>query len=186
MRAKAARAAAAAGCFALVAAVAAATFPWSSPAVGAPAPRFTHADPADWINSPPLTLRALRGRVVLIDFWTFGCVNCYRSIPWLKDIERRYAERGLQVVGVHTPEFEHEKDPARVRAKVAEFGLEHPVMLDNDLSYWRAMRNRYWPAFYVLDRRGVVRGVFVGEMHVGQARSRPVEELLERLLGEGA
>ena len=96
------------------------------------APEFTHSAAQDWINSPPLTLEALRGRVVLIDFWTFDCWNCYRSFPWLHSLEERFTEQGLSVVGVHSPEFKHERERANVVKKVAEFKLSHPVMLDND------------------------------------------------------
>lgn len=148
------------------------------------APAFTHRDPADWINSPPLDLAALRGRVVLLDVWTFDCWNCYRSIPWLKSVESRYAPEGLQVIGVHAPEFEHERVRSAVERKVKEFGIVHPVMLDNDFSYWNALENRFWPTYYLIDRRGNLRAYYVGEMHSGQARARAVEARLEELLRE--
>ncbi len=148
------------------------------------APEFTHRAPDEWINSPPLTLAGLRGNVVLIDFWTFGCWNCYRSFPWLKALEAAYESRGLRVIGVHTPEFDHEKIRSSVVEKTAEFGLRHPVMMDNDFSYWRAMNNRFWPAFYLIDKRGFVRSVFFGETHSGDARARRIEKAVERLLGE--
>lgn len=151
-----------------------------------PAPAFTHRDASEWINSPPLDLRALRGRVVLLDVWTFDCWNCYRSIPWLKGVESRYASRGLQVIGVHSPEFDHERDRSAVEGKVKEFGIGHPVMLDNDFSYWDALNNRFWPAYYLIDRRGDIRAYYVGEMHAGQARARALEAKLEELLGEPA
>jgi thiol-disulfide isomerase/thioredoxin len=150
-----------------------------------PAAEFTHAAESDWINSAPLRLADLRGQVVLLDFWTFDCWNCYRSIPWLKSTEARFALDGLRVIGVHTPEFDHEKVHDNVAAKVREFGIEHPVMLDNDFSYWRAMGNRYWPAFYLVDRRGDIRGVFVGETHSGDRRAEAIEAAIEKLLAEG-
>ena len=156
------------------------------PQVPFKAPEFTHAAKADWINSAPLTVSGLRGKVVLLDFWTFGCWNCYRSFPWLRALEERYHDRPLQVVGVHTPEFDHERVPENVAAKVKEFKLAHPVMIDNDFSYWRAMKNRYWPAFYIIDKRGRVRGVFVGETHAGDRRARAIERLIDRLLAESA
>lgn len=152
---------------------------------GAAAPEFTHADPSAWINSAPLTLRGLRGRVVLVDFWTFDCWNCYRSFPWLNAVDERYGSEGLTVVGVHSPEFEHERDRERVAAKVAEFGLHHPVMIDNDFSYWKAMGNRYWPAFYLIDRKGVLRDVFVGETHAGDRNAERIERRVRELLAEG-
>jgi thiol-disulfide isomerase/thioredoxin len=149
-----------------------------------PAPAFTHESAQEWINSPPLSLADLRGHVVLIDFWAFECWNCYRSFPWLNDLAARLGPRGLRVVSVHTPEFERERDPARVAAKVREFGLDHPVMLDNDYSYWRALGNRYWPAFYLVDADGRVRAQFVGETHAGDRQATAIEREIERLLQE--
>ncbi len=148
------------------------------------APEFTHDEPEAWINSQPLTLKDLRGAVVLVDFWTFDCWNCYRSFPWLKQVEAAYADRGLRVIGVHTPEFDHEKIRSNIVEKVGEFGLHHPVMIDNDFSYWRAMNNRYWPAFYLIDKRGFIRSVFIGETHSGGARAQKVEAAIESLLAE--
>ncbi|MGF1644213.1 MAG: redoxin family protein [Thiotrichales bacterium] len=149
-----------------------------------PAPEFTHTDPSDWFNGPPLKLTDLRGKVVLLDVWTFGCWNCYRSFPWLKALESRYAGQGLAVVGVHTPEFDHERERDAVAAKIREFGLKHPVMLDNDSSYWRALNNRYWPAFYLIDKHGNLRARFVGETHEGDRNARAIEAAVEGLLGE--
>lgn len=151
-----------------------------------PAPAFTHRQPAEWINSAPLELAALRGRVVLLDVWTFDCWNCYRSIPWLKRVEQKYQSQGLQLIGVHTPEFDHERARDAVERKVKEFGIAHPVMLDNDYSYWNALNNQYWPAYYLIDRRGDIRAVYVGEMHTGHARARKVEAKIEELLREAA
>jgi thiol-disulfide isomerase/thioredoxin len=148
------------------------------------ASEFTHARPDEWLNSTPLRLADLRGHVVLVDFWTFDCWNCYRSFPWLKALEAHYAARGLRIIGVHSPEFERERDVASVRRKIAEFGLTHPIMLDNDFSYWKAMANRYWPAFYLIDGHGVIRAVFVGETHAGDAQARRIEAVVESLLDE--
>jgi len=122
--------------------------------------------------------------VVLIDFWTFECWNCYRSFPWLNALEEKFHDRGLQVIGIHTPEFEHEKERDRIVAKVAEFGLKHPIMIDNDFSYWRAMNNRFWPAFYLLDKQGKLRGHFVGETHVGDQQAQQIEAQIAELLAE--
>jgi thiol-disulfide isomerase/thioredoxin len=148
------------------------------------APEFTQQDPAAWINSVPLTLDDLRGKVVLVDFWTFDCWNCYRSFPWLKSLEARFEKEGLQVVGVHTSEFAHEKVKRSVVAKVEEFGLHHPIMIDNDFAYWNAMGNRYWPAYYLLDKQGRIRASFIGETHVGDERAKAVQAAIEFLLGE--
>ena len=158
--------------------------PKSGAEIGVPAPEFTHTDSEAWLNSPPLMLADLRGTVVLVDFWTFDCWNCYRSIPWLQALEKRFENDAFTVIGVHTPEFEHEKVLENVRAKVREFELAHPVMIDNDFSYWRAMGNRYWPAFYLIDKRGLVRKVYVGETHQGDSQARRIQNTVARLLAE--
>lgn len=158
--------------------------PLAAPAAPLQAPEFTHTRVDDWLNGTPLTLADLRGKVLLIDFWTFGCWNCYRSFPWLNALETRYQEQGLQVIGVHSPEFDHERERSAVLRKIKEFGLRHPVMLDNDLSYWQAMDNRYWPSFYLLDKQGRVRGHFIGETHAGSQQAQRIEALLLELLNE--
>ena len=147
-------------------------------------PEFTHANQTDWINSEPLVVADLKGRVVLVDVWTFGCWNCYRSFPWLRAVEHRFGSEGLTVIGVHSPEFPHEGVRASVVKKVAQFELHHPVMIDNDLSYWRALGNQYWPTFYLVDKRGQIRSVFIGETHVGDRRALDIEERIKTLLAE--
>lgn len=149
-----------------------------------PLPAFHTQDARDWLNSPPLRTEDLRGRVLLIDFWTFDCWNCYRSFPWLKALEARLDGEAFQVIGVHTPEFEHEKLRTNVIAKIDEFGLSHPVVMDNDFRYWRAFDNRYWPAFYLVDKQGQIRHRFVGETHAGDARAEAVEREIRALLAE--
>lgn len=148
------------------------------------APAFTHTSADDWINSAPLTLEDLRGQVVLLDVWTFDCWNCYHSIPWLKSVESKYQERGLRIIGVHTPELSQERVKANVVSKVAEFGIHHPVMLDNDFSYWKALGNQYWPAFYLVDKKGRIRNVFVGETHIDDRNARAVDSAIRELLAE--
>ena len=148
------------------------------------APEFTHREPRDWINSPPLTLASLRGRVVLLDFWTFSCWNCYLSFPWLKSVEKRFAKQGLAVIGVHNPEFEHEKIRANVVQKVKEFDLGHPVMIDNDYSYWKAMGNHYWPAFYLIDKQGRIRYAEYGQADIGDPRATEMQARIASLLSE--
>ena len=149
-----------------------------------PLPEFTGSTATDWFNSPPLRVVDLRGQVTLIDFWTFECWNCYRSFPWLRDLEARLADRPFRVIGVHSPEFTRERDPATVARKIAEFELHHPVMLDNDFAYWRALDNRYWPAYYLVDKQGRIRFVHVGETHAGDARARHIENDIRTLLAE--
>lgn len=150
-----------------------------------PLPEFTQERPDAWFNSPPLKVADLRGKVVLIDVWTYGCWNCYRSFPWLKGLEARLAGRPFQVIGIHSPEFEHERNADRVAAKIEAFGLRHPVMLDNDLAYWRALDNHYWPTYYLVDKAGRLRYRFVGETHAGDANARAIEAAIQKLLTGG-
>ncbi len=147
-------------------------------------PQFSHQSADEWINSQPLGVEDLLGKVLIVDVWTFDCWNCYRSIPWLHSLERRFGDAGLEVVGVHTPEFDHERVRSNVEHRVEYFGITHPVMLDNDFSYWNALGTRAWPSFYVVDRTGRIRGSFVGETHAGDARARRMEALIEMLLAE--
>ncbi|MEM6640757.1 MAG: redoxin family protein [Pseudomonadota bacterium] len=149
-------------------------------------PEFTQTAESAWINGGPLVRSDLAGRVTLVDIWTFECWNCYRSIPWLKTLESQFDAEDFGIVGIHTPEFEHEKDRGRVLSKAAEFGVTHPVMLDNDFGYWRALNNRYWPAFYIVDRKGRIRGRFVGETHAGDKRAQSIEALIAELIAEPA
>ncbi|MCP5143053.1 MAG: redoxin domain-containing protein [Gammaproteobacteria bacterium] len=157
--------------------------PAIQPVAAAPAPAFT-GPPSAWLNGGPLDWQQLRGKVVLLDVWTFECWNCYRSFPWLNDLAKRYQDAELQIVGIHSPEFDHEKDPAAVAAKIAEFELHHPVMLDNDMAYWKALGNRYWPAFYLVDKQGVIRYRHVGETHIGSRSANALESTLKKLLAE--
>ncbi len=146
----------------------------ASVGVGMAAPEL---EPTDWLNSQPFRLADLRGRVVLVEFWTFDCINCRNVMPALLQWQQLYATRGLVIVGVHTPEFRHEREINNVQAAVRELGIQYPVALDNDFSTWRAYRNRYWPAFYLVDKRGVIRYTHVGEGSYEQTR-RAIEALL--------
>lgn len=158
--------------------------PLDHPRVGKPAPEFTHLETSKWLNSGPLSMKALKGNVVFLDVWTFACWNCYRSFPWLRAMEARFKGRPLRVIGVHTPEFEREKVRANVARHIKKYRLEHPVMMDNDFSYWRALANRYWPAFYIIDKKGIIRAVFIGETHSGTPRAKAIEATIEKLLAE--
>jgi hypothetical protein len=156
---------------------------------GPPSPRapdFTQADPAAWLNSAPLRWADLRGTVTLVEFWTFACWNCYRSIPWLNTLEPRYGRRGFRIVSIHTPEFARERERANVEAKLREYRVTYPVMLDNDFAFWNAFGNRYWPAFYLVDGEGRVRASFAGETHAGDRNARAIEAAIESLLEEKA
>lgn len=152
--------------------------------IGIPAPEFTHTTPQKWLNGQPFKLTDLRGKVVLMDVWTFGCWNCYRSFPWLNALEQRYAGKGLQVIGIHSPEFAHERDTESLKAKLNEFKLNSPQMIDNDFSYWKALGNQYWPAFYLIDKYGLIQGYYVGETHDGDARAKQIEAKIAELLAE--
>ena len=149
---------------------------------GAVAPAFTHAQPAEWLNSPPLNLEKLRGQVVLIEFWTYGCSNCRNTLPWLKAAHARYQDKGLTIVSVHTPEFASERDHDKIAAAVRKLGITYPVMIDNDFSYWQALGNRYWPAFYLIDTNGKLVASTFGELHAGTPRADQFEDRLKSLL----
>jgi cytochrome c biogenesis protein CcdA/thiol-disulfide isomerase/thioredoxin len=134
---------------------------------------------SDWFNSKPLTLRELRGKVVLVDFWTYSCINCLRTLPHLKAWWRDYRDKGLVIVGVHTPEFAYESVPSNVRAAVKQLGVGWPVALDPKYATWRAYDNQYWPAEYLIDKEGRIR-----HEHFGEGEYDHTEELIRQLLGE--
>lgn len=134
-----------------------------------------------WINSDPVSVRELRGRVVLIDFWTYSCVNCLRTLPHLKDWDRKYRDDGLTIVGVHSPEFAFEREADNVRGAVRKLGIRYPVALDNDFVTWTNYANQYWPAKYLIDRSGRVR-----YYHFGEGEYEETERQIRRYLGPGA
>ncbi len=107
-----------------------------------------------WLNSPPLSNKALRGKVVVVNFWTYSCINSLRELPYMKAWAAKYKDAGLVVMGVHAPEFGFEKDPANVKNAVADLKVPYPVPVDSDHSIWRAFRNEYWPADYIVDAKG--------------------------------
>ena len=142
------------------------------------APEFQSIE--SWINSEPLTMAALRGKVVVIDFWTYSCINCLRTLPHLRAWDQTYRDDGLVIVGVHTPEFAFEREPGNVRRAVRDHGIEYPVALDPDYGTWQAWLNRYWPAKYFVDRRGRIRYA-----HFGEGGYEESERVIRRLLAEG-
>ena len=149
------------------------------------APEFTHTAASEWINSAPLKLSSLRGSVVLIEFWAFDCSNCRNTLPWLEAVHAEYGARGLKIISVHTPELKQEYVPANVRRVVKELGISYPVMIDTDYSYWGALNNRYWPAFYLVDGRGRVVETAIGELHRGEERGDAMEAAIrEQLQGK--
>jgi cytochrome c biogenesis protein CcdA/thiol-disulfide isomerase/thioredoxin len=149
----------------------------SLPDLGA-APDFTGTQ--RWFNSQPLSLKALRGRVVLIDFWTYTCINCLRTLPYLEAWDRRYRSAGLTIVGVHAPEFGFEHDAGNVERAIASTHVKYPVVQDNDLATWNAYGNQYWPAEYLIDAEGQVRETHFGEGDYGKSESAIRSLLAER------
>ncbi|MDA1188135.1 MAG: redoxin domain-containing protein [Chloroflexi bacterium] len=132
-----------------------------------------------WLNTEPFALEDLRGQVVLVDFWTYTCINCIRTLPYLKDWHDKYADDGLVIVGVHTPEFDFEHIYENVEDAIAEYGLKYPVAQDNDYGTWRAFSNRYWPAKYLIDKDGYIRYT-----HFGEGAYEETEEWIRALLAE--
>jgi thiol-disulfide isomerase/thioredoxin len=131
-----------------------------------------------WLNSEPLTAARLRGKVVLVDFWTYSCVNWLRTLPYVRGWAERYRDRGLVVVGAHAPEFSFEHDLDNVRRAVAELDVGYPVAIDNDFAIWRSFDNHYWPAVYLVDRDGRVRF-----HHFGEGAYEETERAIQQLLG---
>src|SRR3954454_21791003 len=132
----------------------------------------------DWLNSEPLTAEALRGRVVLVDVWTYSCVNWLRTLPYVSAWGERYRDRGLVVVGVHAPEFGFEHDLDNVRRAARELDVGYPVVIDNDFAIWRSLANRYWPALYLVDRDHQIRF-----HHFGEGNYEETERAIQQLLG---
>ncbi|BBQ01936.1 cytochrome C biogenesis protein DipZ (plasmid) [Burkholderia sp. SFA1] len=132
-----------------------------------------------WLNSAPLSANELRGKVVVVNFWTYSCINCLRTLPYLKTWAQRYADDGLVVIGVHTPEFGFERDTGNVKRALANLNIRYPVAIDNDYGIWRAFGNQYWPAFYIVDAQGRVRFHHFGEGGYGEA-----EDAIRSLLAD--
>lgn len=133
----------------------------------------------EWLNSAPLTASALRGKVVLVDFWTYDCINCQRSLPYVNQWAKKYEKDGLVVIGVHTPEYAYEKRVGNVRRAVTAMDISYPVAIDNDYAIWRAFDNHYWPAHYFIDAKGQVRFT-----HFGEGRYEEQEKIIQQLLKE--
>ena len=132
-----------------------------------------------WLNSPPLTPESLRGKVVVVDFWTYSCINCLRALPYVESWYQKYQDHGLVVIGVHAPEFAFEKDPNNVRRAVADLKITYPVALDNDYAIWQAFNNQYWPAHYFIDATGRIRA-----HHFGEGNYDESEQIIRTLLTE--
>jgi thiol-disulfide isomerase/thioredoxin len=132
-----------------------------------------------WINAEPLTLKSLHGRVVLIEFWTFACNNCRNTLPKLKNWDTQYRDKGLTIIGVHTPELDRERDINQLRREVAELGIKYPVVTDQDYTTWKAYGVEAWPTVFVLDKQGRVRWT-----HVGEGYYVDTEQVIKKLLAE--
>ena len=133
----------------------------------------------EWLNSPPLTAPALRGKVVLIDFWTYTCINWLRTLPYVRAWHEKYRNQGLVVIGVHAPEFSFEKNLSNVRWAVKDMRIDYPVAVDSEHVIWRAFKNQYWPALYFIDAQGRVR-----HHHFGEGAYEQSEMIIQRLLAE--
>lgn len=150
--------------------------PPASARVGMPAPEITNNT---WLNSSAIRLADLKGKVVMVEFWTFGCYNCRNVEPHVKEWYRKYMDQGFVVIGVHSPEFSYERDIEKVQAYLTEHGIRYPVPIDNDFATWRRYGNRYWPAMYLIDKQGVIRYVRIGE-----GGYETTEQLIQALLRE--
>jgi thiol-disulfide isomerase/thioredoxin len=142
-----------------------------------PAPEMTNDT---WLNvDSPLRLADLRGKVVAIDMWTFGCINCQHVIPSLKEWDEKYRDQGLVIIGNHYPEFSFEKDLTNLQAAIADNGIKYAVAQDNDGATWRAYKNQYWPALYLIDKKGHLRYT-----HIGEGAYKTTEAVIQTLLAE--
>ena len=137
------------------------------------------AGATEWLNGPPLTAEGLKGKVVLVDFWTYSCINCLRAIPYVQAWAAKYKDQGLVVIGVHAPEFAFEKNVNNVRKAVADLGITYPVAIDNNYAVWRAFNNEYWPAHYFIDAEGRIR-----HHHFGEGDYKGSERIIQQLLAE--
>ncbi|MFK3971351.1 cytochrome c biogenesis protein DipZ [Pseudomonas sp. NPDC087358] len=133
----------------------------------------------EWLNSPPLTAESLRGKVVLVDFWTYDCINCQHTLPYVNGWAKKYEKEGLVVIGVHTPEYGFEKIVGNVREQVRKLDIRYPVAIDNNYAIWRAFDNQYWPAHYFIDAKGEIR-----YSHFGEGRYDTQEKVIQKLLEE--
>lgn len=145
--------------------------------VGMPAPDITNKV---WLNTEPQHLADLKGKVVMVEFWTFGCFNCRNVEPYVKAWHKQYVARGLVIIGVHSPEFGFERDIENVKRHIREHDIQYAVAIDNDFSTWNRYGNHYWPAMYLIDKKGIIRYTRFGEGGYGET-----ERMIQRLLAEG-
>jgi thiol-disulfide isomerase/thioredoxin len=136
---------------------------------------------SEWMNSQPLTTKDLLGKVVLVQIWTLGCINCQRTLPYVTSWHKKYAAQGLQTIGIHTPEFPFERDSKNIRRAIAKHGITYPVGVDNNFETWKAYKNEYWPHLFLADRQGIIR-----YDHIGEGAYTETEAKIRQLLGRGA
>jgi thiol-disulfide isomerase/thioredoxin len=140
------------------------------------------ADNSSWLDGKVLQWSQLKGKVVLLNVWTFACWNSYRSLPWLATLQQKFPE--LVIIGIHSPEFSYEKDRKQLRQVMQKYGISYPQVLDDDHSYWKKLDNRYWPAFYLVDKQGKIRETFMGETHTGDEQAQRIEASVAALTKE--
>jgi peroxiredoxin len=151
----------------------------------AKAPELEERPASEWINSKPLKLAELHGRVVVLHFWTFGCSNCQHNYPTLKAWQKAFAKKGVTIIGVHTPELEPERDIRSVRRSAEKNGLSYPIVFDKDARTWKTWDNRWWPSTYLIDKQGFVRYRWDGEFNWKKAKGAAVmRQKIEQLLAE--
>jgi thiol-disulfide isomerase/thioredoxin len=137
---------------------------------------------SEWLNSAsPVTTKDLLGKVVLVQIWTLGCINCQRTLPYVTSWHKKYADRGLQTIGIHTPEFAFERDSKNIRRAMTKHGITYPVGVDNDFKTWKAYNNEYWPHLFLADHRGIIR-----YDHIGEGAYDKTEAKIRQLLGQAA
>ncbi len=133
---------------------------------------------SEWLNSKPLTIQGLKGSVVLVQFWTFSCINCQRTLPYVTQWHEQYAAKGLKIIGVHAPEFAFERDVNNIKDAIQKHGIRYPVPIDNEFKTWKAYQNKYWPHLYLADRQGNLR-----YDHIGEGAYDKTEQTIQKLLG---
>jgi thiol-disulfide isomerase/thioredoxin len=136
---------------------------------------------SEWMNSSPLMTKDLLGKVVLVQIWTLACINCQRTLPYVTSWHKKYAAKGLQTIGIHTPEFPFERDSKNIRQAIAKHGITYPVGVDNDFQTWKAYKNEYWPHLFLADRQGIIRYDHIGEGAYGETEAK-----IRQLLGQAA
>jgi thiol-disulfide isomerase/thioredoxin len=137
---------------------------------------------SEWLNSSsPITTKDLLGKVVLVQIWTLGCINCQRTLPYVTSWHKKYAAQGLQTIGIHTPEFPFERDSKNIRRAMTKHGITYPVGVDNNFQTWKAYKNEYWPHLFLADRQGIIR-----YDHIGEGAYKETESKIRQLLGQAA